>query len=47
VNRSLVQQYFSNEDPVGRYFTPQFEYSGEPVFARAAHVDPMLTRRQQ
>lgn len=34
VNRSLVKQYFPGEDPIGRYFTPMFEHSAEPVIAR-------------
>ncbi len=34
VNRSFVRKYFPNEDPVGRYFTPVFEHTTEPIVAR-------------
>ena len=34
VNRAFVQRYFPNEDPIGRYLTPRFEYSAEPILPR-------------
>ena len=34
VNRSLVQKYFPNEDPIGRFFTPQFDRTTEPIVVR-------------
>ncbi|HWJ47766.1 MAG TPA: ABC transporter permease, partial [Candidatus Udaeobacter sp.] len=34
VNRSFVQKYFPNEDPIGHFFTPQFDREGEPLVAR-------------
>jgi predicted permease len=34
VNRAFVRKYFSNEDPIGRYLTPRFEYSTEPILPR-------------
>ncbi len=34
VNRRFVQNYFPNEDPIGHFFTPQFDRTGEPVVAR-------------
>jgi predicted permease len=34
VNRAFVRQFFPNEDPIGHYLTPLFEYSIEPIVAR-------------
>jgi predicted permease len=34
VNRSLVQKYFPNEDPIGRFFTPLPEHTEDPLIAR-------------
>jgi putative ABC transport system permease protein len=34
VNRAFVRKFFPNEDPIGHYLTPQFEYSTEPIVAR-------------
>lgn len=34
VSRAFAQKYFSNQDPVGHYLTPKFEYSTEPILAR-------------
>jgi predicted permease len=34
VNRAFVRKYFPNEDPIGRYLTPRFEYSTEPILPR-------------
>lgn len=34
VNRAFVRKYFPNEDPIGRYVTPRFEYSAEPILPR-------------
>jgi predicted permease len=34
VNRSFVRKYFPNEDPIGHFFTPQFDRTTEPVVAR-------------
>jgi len=34
VNRALVQKYFPNEDPIGRFFTPHPEHTTQPGVAR-------------
>jgi hypothetical protein len=34
VNRAFVRKYFPNEDPIGRFLTPRFEYSTEPILPR-------------
>ncbi len=34
VNRTFARQYFPAVDPIGRYFTPMFEHSTEPIVAR-------------
>lgn len=34
INRAFVRKYFPNEDPIGRYLTPRFEQSTEPILAR-------------
>ena len=34
VSRAFARQYFPNEDPIGRYLTPRFEYSPEPILPR-------------
>jgi predicted permease len=34
VNRAFVRKYFPNEDPIGRYLTPRFEHSTEPILRR-------------
>jgi len=34
VNRAFVRKYFPNEDPIGHFLTPRFEYSTEPILPR-------------
>ncbi len=34
INRSFAQQFFPNEDPIGRYFTPQLDHEGELIVPR-------------
>ena len=34
VNQFFVRKYFPVEDPIGRYFTPTFDHSTEPIVAR-------------
>jgi predicted permease len=34
VSRAFARKYFPNQDPIGHYLTPQFEYSTEPILAR-------------
>jgi putative ABC transport system permease protein len=34
VNRSLVANYFPNEDPIGRFFTPHPDHTTEPLVTR-------------
>ena len=34
VSRGFARKYFPNDDPVGRYLIPKFEYSTEPIVAR-------------
>jgi predicted permease len=34
VSRAFALKYFPNEDPLGHYLTPKFEYSTEPILAR-------------
>ena len=34
VSRAFARKYFPNQDPIGHYLTPDFEYSTEPILAR-------------
>lgn len=34
ISRAFALKYFPNEDPIGHYLTPKFEYSTEPIVAR-------------
>ncbi|MBZ5687984.1 MAG: ABC transporter permease [Acidobacteriia bacterium] len=34
VSRAFARKYFPNQDPIGHYLTPKFEYSTEPILAR-------------
>jgi len=34
INQEFAKQYFPGEDPMGKYFTPTFEHTTEPIVAR-------------
>jgi predicted permease len=34
VSRAFARKYFPNDDPIGHFLTPRFEYSTEPIVAR-------------
>ncbi|MGK4301819.1 ABC transporter permease, partial [Klebsiella pneumoniae] len=34
VSRAFALKFFPNEDPIGHYLTPKFEYSTETILAR-------------